>query len=242
MSHCIVLIFGCPNAIFKNFLATIKSRPNGSIGCYPAQHIGRSVSDLLNKLLRRSSQGTDANAACDTRNSANDIKAPELRRLAITVASLLLFAVPITKAATPADPIEVKLRYVVLLSTFIRGNTADLSACMLSEPLSNPSLESLASKLKYIDTTEDLSACKSLFIPSTYTGDKEALIEASSDQAVLIISDHEEVCDLADVFLFQNGKRIFFHIDIKAIKQKTFSLAAQVLALSKKHKCERGNK
>lgn len=200
------------------------------------------MSDLLNNLLRRSSHGTDAKSVYDTRNSTNNIKAPVLRRLAITAASLLLLVVPITKAATPADPIEVKLRYVVLLSTFIRGNTADLSACMLSEPISNPSLESLASKLKYIDTTEDLSACKSLFIPSSYTGDKEALLEASSNQTVLIISDHEEICDFSDVFLFQNGKRIFFHIDIKALKQKTFSLAAQVLALSKKHKCERGHK
>lgn len=199
------------------------------------------MSDLLKALLGLDVHGIDAMTPRMRQNNAS-LAIATLKRLTAAGIAALLFSIPFAQAATPADPIEVKLRYVVLLSTFIRGDTADLSACMLSEPLSNPSLESLASKLKYIDNTDDLSGCKSLFIPANYPIERDSLTEVTNNPSVLVLSDNDEICDLADVFLFQNGKRIFFHIDLKALKEKTFSLAAQVLALSKKHKCEKGKK
>ena len=200
------------------------------------------MSDLLKALLRCYSPSVDARRKRCFLNWRARSTEFVTGRFAATVALVMLMAAPTLKAATPADPIEVKLRYVVLLSTFIRGNTQNLSACMLSEPLNNSSLESLASKLKYIDTIDDLSSCKSLFIPSSYVGDKDVIREAFSNKSVLIVSDNNQICNLADVFLFQNGKRIFFHVDIKSIKQKTFSVAAQVLALSKQYQCERSEK
>lgn len=160
----------------------------------------------------------------------------------ITIFSATLISASLTSAvmAEPADPIEVKLRYVVLLSTFIRNSQDrdNTSPCILGgKTLETPTEDSLFNKLNAINDFSELEDCKSIFLPATDQPELAVYPSPTESLNQLVITDDPKYCHEADIFLYREGKRIFFDINIPSIEKKPFSLAAQVLALSKPNKC-----
>lgn len=151
----------------------------------------------------------------------------------------MVLALCYTKSTAQIDPIEVKYRYVKLLSTLVRSEqTQNSLICLFVEKDYIALIDSNSTDTVILDSLESAENCKTAYLSRNSKVSRDAFTKHFQNRATILISDLRNRCaSPIDIHLFQKGKRIFFSVNKDRIDAKEVSLSAQVYALAKKDKC-----